>query len=73
MAVKNLIFYFQVWLSLVALSLTAALRQMQGKRKGAAVENFYRSKVKKIFGHRKSKLRAARKGFLKLFKVRKLN
>ena len=50
MAVKNLIFYFEVWLSLVALSLTAALRQMQGKRKGAAVENFYRSKVKKFSG-----------------------
>lgn len=50
MAGKNLIFYFEVWLSLVALSLTAALRQMQGKRKGAAVENFYRSKVKKFSG-----------------------
>ena len=49
MAVKNKI-YSEVWLSLVALSLTAALRQMQGKRKGAAVENFYRSKVKNFSG-----------------------
>ena len=35
---------------MVSLSLTAAGRQMQGKRKGAAVEIFYRSKVKKISG-----------------------